>query len=137
MDKVLIDTDVILDVFLDRKPFVDNSKEILELCFRKRINGFITAVIVANTYYITQSREGHDIAIDSIKVLMKIVKILPIDERIIVKALHSKFKDFEDALQNFAAIENGKITTIITRNVKDYKYSSIVVLTPEEYLKVF
>lgn len=137
MDRVLIDTDVILDVFLNREPFVNHSKQIFELCFRNEINGFITAVIVANTYYITQRREGHDTAIGSIKVLMKIMNILPIDERIIWDAIQSNFRDFEDALQNYAAIESNRITTILTRNVKDYKHSRLDVKTPKEYLKDF
>ncbi len=49
--------------------------------------------------------------------------------------MNSEFKDFEDALQNFSAIINGKISSIVTRNVKDYKKSEIGVLTPESFIQ--
>lgn len=137
MDSVLIDTDVILDVFLNREPFVNHSKQILELCFREKIHGSITSVIVANTYYLTQKREGHKVAINSIKVLMKMVSIIPIEKCTIMESLHSDFRDFEDAMQNYAAIESSKITTILTRNVEDFKHSRLNVKTPKEFLKNF
>ncbi|MCL6219586.1 hypothetical protein L1967_14920 [Zunongwangia sp. M21534] len=57
------------------------------------------------------------------------------DKEVVLGALNSKFKDFEDALQNFSAVENGEITIILTRNVKDYKKSELAVLTPETYLQ--
>lgn len=57
------------------------------------------------------------------------------DKEVVLDALNSPFKDFEDALQNFSAIQNGKINIILTRNIKDYKKSDLAVLTPETYLK--
>jgi hypothetical protein len=66
---------------------------------------------------------------------MTFMDVLQMDKEIVVQALNSGFKDFEDALQNFAAIKSGNIDVIITRNVKDYTKSKIGVLTPEGYLK--
>jgi hypothetical protein len=60
--------------------------------------------------------------------------VLLMDKDIVIQALSSGFKDFEDALQNFAAIKSGEIDVILTRNIKDYKKSNIGVLTPESYL---
>ncbi len=57
------------------------------------------------------------------------------DKSAVLNALNSEFKDFEDALQNFSAIENGEINIILTRNIKDFKKSELAVLTPETYLK--
>ena len=57
------------------------------------------------------------------------------DKNVVLNALNSGFKDFEDALQNFSAIENGRIKIILTRNIKDFKKSDLAVLTPETYLK--
>jgi len=57
------------------------------------------------------------------------------DKNAVLNALNSEFKDFEDALQNFSAIENGKIKVILTRNIKDFKKSKLAILTPETYLK--
>jgi hypothetical protein len=61
--------------------------------------------------------------------------VLLIDREVLEQALNSKFKDFEDAIQNYSAVKPGTISTIITRNIKDFKNSEIGVLTPEEYLK--
>lgn len=57
------------------------------------------------------------------------------DKEVVLDTLNSEFKDFEDALQNFSAIQNGKIHIILTRNIKDFKKSNLAVLTPETYLK--
>lgn len=56
------------------------------------------------------------------------------DKEVVFNALNSKFKDFEDALQNFSVLRNGEITIILTRNIKDYKKSNLAVFTPATYL---
>lgn len=63
-----------------------------------------------------------------------LVKVLPVDDKILELALHSEFTDFEDALQYYCAIENG-INLLITRNIKDYKHASIPIFTAESYCK--
>ena len=57
------------------------------------------------------------------------------DKDVVISSLNSGFKDFEDALQNFSAVENGKIKIILTRNIKDFSKSELAILTPETYLK--
>ena len=135
MDKVLIDTDVILDFFFDRKPFSNEASQILSLCERKKIEGFVTPVMVSNVYYILRKTDRHEKVIQHLKMLMNIIDIAIINKKTILDALHSGFKDFEDALQNFSAQEENDIRIIITRNIKDYKTSSLAVMTPELYLK--
>lgn len=135
MDKVLIDTDVILDFFFDREPFAEFATEILNLCESEKIKGFTTPVIICNVYYLLRKTAKHEIIIEKIKQLLNIIDITSMDKEVVFGALNSKFKDFEDALQNFSAIENGQISIILTRNVKDYKKSKLAVLTPETYLK--
>ena len=137
MNKVLIDTDVILDFFFDRKPFSDDAAKILSLCEGAKIDGFITSVMISNIYYILRKSSKHDKIIESLKMLMNIVDVAIIDKQTVLNALNSEFKDFEDALQNFSAINESDIQLIITRNVKDYKTSSLAVMTPENYLKAF
>lgn len=66
---------------------------------------------------------------------MTIITLIKIDQEAILSALNSNFKDFEDAVQNFAAVENSEINYIITRNTKDFKKSSLAILTPEIYLQ--
>jgi len=135
MDKVLIDTDVILDFFFDRKPFANYATEILNLCEEKKISGFTTPVIISNTYYLLRKTAKHDIVVEKIKQLLSIIEIIKMDKNAVFNALNSHFKDFEDALQNFSAIENGEIKIILTRNIKDFKKSELAILTPETYLK--
>ena len=135
MDKVLIDTDVILDFFYDRKPFSEYAAKILSMCELKIIQGFVTPVIYSNVYYLLRQTAKHEKVIEKLSKLLTITDVLIIDKEVLVQALSSKFKDFEDALQNYAAVKAGIIDTILTRNSKDYKNSEIGVLTPEEYLK--
>ena len=135
MDKVLIDTDVLLDFFFDRKPFTEFSTEVLNLCEAKKLKGFTTPVIISNVYYILRKTAKHDIIIEKLKQLLNIIEIIKMDKNAVLNALNSNFKDFEDALQNFSAIENGSISIILTRNIKDFKTSELAILTPETYLR--
>jgi len=135
MNKVLIDTDVILDFFFDRKPFSEHATKILSLCELKMIQGFVTPVIYSNIYYLLRQTAKHEKVIDKLKLLLTITDVLIIDKEVLVLAMNSKFKDFEDALQNYAAIKDQTVDTILTRNLKDFKNSEIGVMTPEEYLK--
>lgn len=135
MDKVLIDSDVILDFFFDRKPFSDYASVLFALCETGRIKGFITPVICSNTYYLLKQISRHQKVIEKLRQLMTIIDVISMDRETVMQALNSDFKDFEDALQNFAANQSGLIDVILTRNVKDYSKSEIGVLTPEEYIK--
>ncbi|NPD45289.1 MULTISPECIES: PIN domain-containing protein [unclassified Lentimicrobium] len=135
MKKILIDTDVILDFFFDRKPFSENSAIILSMCERKQIEGFVTPVIISNTYYLLRRTAPHLKVIEKLKQLLSITQVLQMNRTVIEGALNSEFKDFEDALQNYSAVESGVIEAIITRNVKDFKKSEIAVLTPESFVR--
>lgn len=136
MKKILIDTDVILDFFFDRQPFSKNAAIIFSLCENKQIEGFVTPVIISNTYYLLRRTAKHEKVIEKLKLLVKITSILDMNTNVVESALNSNFLDFEDALQNFSAINNGKIDAIITRNVKDFKKSTIGIFTPENYVKL-
>jgi predicted nucleic acid-binding protein len=135
MDKVLIDTDVILDFFFDRQPFAEYSAQVIGLCEINKIRGFVTPVIFSNIYYLLRQTARHDKVIDNLKQLLTITDVLPMDREVVSNAFNSGFKDFEDGLQNFAAMKNGEIDVILTRNLKDYSKSEIGVLTPESYIK--
>ena len=136
MKIVLLDTDVILDFFFDRKPYADDAREVLTLCENGKIKGYTTPVIIANVYYLLRKTAKHDIVIARIKLLLTIIDVINMDRRAVLGALNSAFKDFEDALQHFAAQEHGAVEAILTRNVKDFKKSTLPVLTPESYLKM-
>jgi len=137
MKKLLIDSDVILDFFFDRKPYSEDSTIILNLCEQGQLKGFTTPVIISNIYYILRRTARHEKVIEKLKQLLTIVDVLQMDRLVIEKALNSGFKDFEDALQNFSAINNGEIEVIVTRNVKDYRKSEIGILSPDSLVKLF
>ena len=136
MTRILIDTDVILDFFFDRQPFAENASKIFSLCESKEINGFVTPVIISNVYYLLRQTAKHEKVIEKLKLLVSINEILVIDKEVIIQALNSNFKDFEDALQNYAAESDKEIDLIITRNTKDYKNSLLAVMTPDNYMKI-
>lgn len=135
MDKVLIDTDVILDFFFDRQPFSEYASKIFSLCELKVIQGYVTPVIYSNVYYLLRQTANHEKVIEKLNQLLTITDVLIMDKEVIVMALNSKFKDFEDALQNYSAVKTGNIDVILTRNIRDFKNSELGVLTPENYLR--
>ncbi|MBN2484816.1 MAG: PIN domain-containing protein [Bacteroidales bacterium] len=135
MDKVLIDTDVILDFFFNRQPFAEYASQVMSLCESNQIKGYVTPVIYSNVYYLLRQTARHDKVIENLKQLLMITDVLLMDKEVVSNALNSGFKDFEDGLQNFAAMKNGEIDVILTRNLKDFNKSEIGVLTPESYIK--
>ena len=78
----------------------------------------------------------HEKVIEKLQLLLSITNVLVMNKETIIQALNSKFKDFEDALQNYAAENADDIKVIITRNVKDFKNSNLGVITPINYLKL-
>lgn len=135
MDRILIDTDVILDFFFDREPYSGHAADILSLCELKEVKGYVTPVICSNVYYILNRTSKHDKVLAKLNQLMSFLDVLPMNRDVVMKALSSDFRDFEDALQDYAAVRSGTIDVILTRNVRDYSRSEIGVLSPETYLK--
>lgn len=135
MINILIDSDVILDSLLNRKPFSSDSSKILTLCESKNFHGFVTGIIIANIYYLLKKEHNSQRILEAIKQLLIFLDVLVIDKNIILQSIDSEFGDFEDALQNYSAENYGSINAIITRNIKDYKKSSLSILTPEMFLK--
>lgn len=135
MKSVLLDTDIILDFFFDRKPSSEYSAQILSLCESKEIKGYVTSVIISNVYYLLRQTASHDKVIEKLTQLITLTEVLITSKEIIIQALNSKFKDFEDALQNYSAEVSENIDVVITRNTKDYKNSNLSIMTPETYIK--
>ena len=136
MTRILIDTDVILDFFFDRQPFSENAAKVFSLCELQEIKGFVTPVIISNVYYLLRQIAKHEKVVEKLKLLVSITEILVIDKAIIIQALNSPFKDFEDALQNYSAEFDTEIDIILTRNTKDFKNSLLAVMTPDNFMKI-
>ena len=135
MEKVLIDSDVILDFFFDRKPFSEDASKLLILCENGQISGFVTAIMLSNIHYLLRKTAKNEKVVEKLKMLLKIIDVIITDRKSIEDALNSEFRDFEDALQNFSAQNTNEIKVIVTRNTKDYKTSKLSIMNPETYLK--
>lgn len=134
MTDIFIDTDIILDLLADRKPFSKYSEILFELADNKKIKLFVSSLSFSNLFYILRKQGNTQKAIRALNNLKLLVNILAVDDKIISMALNSDFKDFEDAIQYLTAKENG-ISILITRNIKDYKKADIKILNAEEFLK--
>jgi predicted nucleic acid-binding protein len=135
MDKVFIDTDIILDLLLQRKGFFAEASRLFASIEKGEIHGFASPLILANIYYILKKLLGAKSAKESILRLKMLLKILTIDEKIIELALSSAFNDFEDAIQYYSAVENN-LDCLVTRNKRDYKASYIPIYTPKEFFDI-
>jgi len=135
MKAVFIDTNVIIDLLLDRKPFSDDSAMIFTLSKNKQIELFISAISVNNVHYILKKDFG-DMETRKILIgLLKYLNVIAVEEEILKKALVSTIKDFEDAIQIYSADMVSSIIYIISRNTKDFKNSIKKVVTPGDFLK--
>lgn len=136
MTKVFIDSDVVLDFLTKREPFHEDAMRIFEYASRGKLKLFVSSLSVNNINYVVSKLESAEKAKKQLIALLGLIEILPVAQSTVKKSLFSDFRDFEDGLQNFCA-EEGKLTTIVTRNIKDYSSSSLVIQTPKEFLAGF
>ena len=134
--KIFIDSDIILDVATGRMPFVDQSKTALALIENGYALGVISSNSITNIYYVLRKISTNDKARSFIKIILKYISVITVDHGSILTALDSKFMDFEDGVQNYCAIKN-QCDLILTRNIKDYTYSEILVLEPNEFIALY
>lgn len=134
--KVMIDTNIVLDVFLQREPFFHSSYEIMKQSALEKLEGFVSASAATDIFYLLRrSLKDTARAKDSMEKLLQLVGIADSLGEDVHAAVASNMTDFEDAL--VAAIaERCQMSYIITRNTKDYQDSPVTALTPEEFLKL-
>ena len=134
MDRLFIDTNIVIDLLQKRESFYEEAQELFTLGDDKKVKLFISSLTIANVHFLLSKHYNtHGVR----KILAKfkvLVDVLPLDDKIIELALTSDQKDFEDAIQYYTAIENNT-DIIITRNKKDFKKLNIPILTAKEYLK--
>jgi predicted nucleic acid-binding protein len=133
-ENIFVDTDVIFDLLAKREPFYNYSAKLFTHADKQELTICVSSLCFGNLNYILSKQKS---ATEARKILSRfkvLVNVLPVDDKVIELALNSDFKDFEDAIQYYCAIENG-IKIIITRNLKDFKHARIPVLTAEEFVK--
>ena len=132
--KVLVDTNVVLDVLLKRAPFYHDAFAIFKLVDQERINGCLSAASITDIFYLVRKNQQNSSEAYSIMdELIDLFSIVPVSETTITEALALRWKDFEDAVQFTAAKEND-ITYIITRNKKDFETSAIQCMRPADFI---
>ncbi len=137
MNKLFADTNIVIDLLSRREPFYEEAANLFSMADRKQINLTISSLTIANTSYTLLRQMDSSKAKSILRKLRLIVKILPLDDKIVGLALNDEtFSDFEDGLQYFTAVENNQ-DLIITRNLKDFKASKIPAMTPKQFLKTF
>jgi predicted nucleic acid-binding protein len=134
MRKVLFDTNIILDIALKRNPYFDDASRLFGLIDKKIITGNITASAITDIYYISKKEKGYNETMNFIINLIEVVDVIGVDKEVILNAIAFEMKDFEDAVQASAAKLND-IDVIITRNKSDFKDTSLLILTPAEFLQ--
>lgn len=133
MKKIFVDSDIILDLMLERDQFFNPAAKLFNLIEKNKIKASVSALHFSNLHYIIRKVKSNDLAKSVLRKLAILVNILPIDEKTIELALESDFPDFEDAIQYYACLDND-IDVIVTRNKKDYISGKLPVMSAEEYL---
>ncbi len=132
--KILFDTNVILDVFLQRKPFFDDSSKVLGFAEQDKIEGWICGTTVTTIHYLLAKALTREEAEEHLQELLKIFHVSSVNRAVLENALNSSFKDYEDAVLYHSAL-HANLESILTRNQKDFKKSNLPVYSPNEFLK--
>ena len=134
MEKVFVDSDIVLDLLSGRTPHYDFAAELFSLADENSIKLYVSSLTFANVNYMLSKQLSAGQARKMLLKFKTLVNVLSVNDKVIELALASDFHDFEDAIQYNTAIENG-ITTLLTRNLKDFKKAEIAILTAQQYLK--
>ena len=135
MDKLFLDTNIILDLVSPRPPFSLFAQKLFSKSQKLNMGIYASALSFPNINYLLSRVTNKETAKQVLLKIKPLITILPLTDKIIQLALASDFNDFEDAIQYYTALENN-ITTLITRDLKDFKKANIRVMTSEEYLNL-
>lgn len=131
--KILVDTNIILDIILERQPFFARSAQVLQTALRSNIKMDITATTITDLYYIVRKAKDKELALNFIKELLDFVDVAAVDKSVILQALQLEMTDFEDAIQASSA-KSEEIQIVVTRNEVDFAHSNLTIHTPESFL---
>jgi predicted nucleic acid-binding protein len=134
MERIFVDSDIILDLLGNREPFYRYSAELFSLADKGDIALYVSSLSFANLNYLLSRQYSADQAKKKLLKFKTLVSVLSVTDKIVELALSSDFKDFEDGMQYFTATEN-EIKRLLTRNLKDFRAAEIIVMTAEQFLK--
>lgn len=130
---ILIDTNVILDVLCNRTEFVEASAAVWKLCETNKVKGYISALSIPNIVYILRKELSPEKAADIIDKLLMIFNVVDLRNDDLQNAAQLMLADYEDAIQSVCA-SRIKASYIVTRNVRDFKCSTVPAVKPDELL---
>lgn len=133
MEKIFIDTDTTLDLLSERLPHYTYAAQLFTLADKEKLLIYVSSLSFSNLNYLLSRQYSHKEARRILNKFKVLVNVLSVDEKIIDLSLNSEFKDFEDAIQYYTAVENN-VSTLITRNLKDYKHANMSIMTAEDFL---
>lgn len=133
MKKVFLDTNVILDLLLDREPFSEDIADIFELANERSLALCVSSLTIANVNYIVGRIAGAKKAKAQTRKLLKIVEVENVGKNVVMRSANSRFKDFEDGIQHYCALES-QHKIIVTRDTKGFKDSELAIFNPKEFL---
>ena len=133
--RVLLDTNIILDFFLEREPFFLDASELFEAIANRQIEGFITASSVTDIFYICRRQtQNLEQSRQILTTTLALLSICPVDREILETALKSSLADFEDAVQ-IACAEAQNLEAIITRNPRDFQKVNLPVMSATQMME--
>lgn len=135
--RILIDTNIILDWLLHREPFHSNAEYIIEKCMSGSVDGYLTAHMMSDLFYILRKRLTVEKRKDLLIFLCDIMDIIFEDKITIRRALcNERWTDLEDGLQMQCA-DKEKMDYIVTRNIRDFKMSKVLAIEPEQFIEIY
>ncbi len=132
--KILLDTNIVLDLLLKREPFCNDAKDIFEMIESDKISGFLCATSITTIYYLINKSVDKSKADDIIDKILQLFNIADVNKNILIKSLKNNGKDFEDSVI-YTSAECFNIDVIITRDKKGFKQSNVKVLSPNDFLE--
>jgi predicted nucleic acid-binding protein len=132
LKKIFIDTNIIIDLIADRRPFSKYAIALFKKAEEKKVHLYSSSHSIATTHYLLKKYMDEKALREVLYNLLDYLTVIAVDVAVLKKGLRSRHKDFEDAIQIICASSEDKIDMIVTRNTKDYKFSEIPVLTPDE-----
>lgn len=134
--RVMIDTNVVLDVLLARQPFVDDAARVFGLIEQSKIEGVLCATTVTTVDYILAQSLSRAECRQALRRLLELFEVAPVNRPVIEEALESKITDFEDAVLERSAHLAGAVA-IVTRNTRDFRNAALKAIAPDELLSAF
>ncbi len=131
--KVLLDTDILLDIALDRAPFYKESSAVFDWCQTTPASALVAWHTISNIYYLLTGARSDSQARNFITDMLRFTQVISGGTAEVRQALALPMRDFEDALQVAASV-SGHAQFIVTRNLSDYRGSPVPAIRPSDFL---